>query len=197
MKPSPRWLRAAYRAFSARRRQPPPRWLSAAHPEILRIDEKGVAQVHGSRQHASHFSTVFREHSRAITAAMAAHFKGNPHVIGWQTDNEFHCHFAQDHGPDAQRDFRAISCGRNTGMISLGSMPLGAPAFGARPTGIFSEIETPKKPPPHACQTPRRCWIITASSATERRAFNASKSRFLRTAKAQWWITHNGCFRLD
>ena len=42
----------------------PPRWLTAAHPEILRVDADGRPMQHGSRQHASHFSPLFRAHSR-------------------------------------------------------------------------------------------------------------------------------------
>jgi len=75
----------------------PPRWLSLQHPEIRRVSDKGLVLDHGSRQHACHMNPVFRQHARAITQAMARHFAGNPHVIGWQTDNEFHCHFSECH----------------------------------------------------------------------------------------------------
>ena len=66
----------------------PPRWLTVHYPEVLRIDANGRQASHGSRQHADTSSPVFRAHSRRITRAMAEHYKNNPNVSGWQTDNE-------------------------------------------------------------------------------------------------------------
>lgn len=53
----------------------PPRWLTRDHPEVLRVDADGRQQDHGSRQHASHFSPIFREYSRKITEALATHYR--------------------------------------------------------------------------------------------------------------------------
>ena len=66
----------------------PPRWLTANYPEVLRVDGNGRPASHGSRQHADTCSPVYRAHSKRITAALAEHYKNNPNVIGWQTDNE-------------------------------------------------------------------------------------------------------------
>lgn len=84
----------------------PPRWLTTRHPEILRVDAHDRPMSHGSRQHVDLAHPTFRTHSRRITRAMAGHFAGNPHVIGWQTDNEFYCHMDDDHGPATQSAFR-------------------------------------------------------------------------------------------
>ncbi len=80
----------------------PPVWLTRAHPEILRVDERGVRMAHGSRQHACTTGPLYRENSRRITSAMAEHFAGNPDVIGWQTDNEFNCQFSECHCESCQ-----------------------------------------------------------------------------------------------
>jgi beta-galactosidase len=77
----------------------PPRWLTAAHPDWLRVDADGRTMTHGSRQHCCTTNRGFRAASRRITQAMADHFAANPRVIGWQTDNEFHCHFSECHCP--------------------------------------------------------------------------------------------------
>ena len=44
------------------------------------------------RKHNCFTSGAFRLLSERITRAMAEHFKDHPHVIGWQTDNEFGGH---------------------------------------------------------------------------------------------------------
>ena len=49
----------------------PPRWLTQQHPEVLRINADGVPMQHGSRQHACHSNSLFREYSKKITRAMS------------------------------------------------------------------------------------------------------------------------------
>jgi beta-galactosidase len=66
----------------------PPRWLTMHYPEVLRVDGNGRQASHGSRQHADTCSPVYRVHSRRITQAMCDHYRDNPNVVGWQTDNE-------------------------------------------------------------------------------------------------------------
>jgi beta-galactosidase len=70
----------------------PPLWLTRRHPEILGEDDNGHVMHEGSRRHYCFNSEVYRAESRRITRAMAEHFRHNPNVIGWQTDNEFGCH---------------------------------------------------------------------------------------------------------
>src|SRR3569832_1531700 len=86
----------------------PPRWLTAHYPEVLRVDANGRAMSHGSRQHANLASGVFREHSKRITKAMAEHYRGNPHVIGWQTDNELNTSGSLSYGPVTLAEFQAF-----------------------------------------------------------------------------------------
>ena len=84
----------------------PPVWLTNRHPEILGVRADGVTMQHGSRQHACVSSPLFREHSRRITRVLAEHFRENPRVVGWQTDNEFYCHFSECHCASCQVAFR-------------------------------------------------------------------------------------------
>ncbi|WP_309571768.1 beta-galactosidase, partial [Deinococcus sp.] len=70
----------------------PPAWLTRAHPEILPHDEQGRVREFGSRRHYDFASSVYREHSRRVTLAMALRYGRHPAVVGWQTDNEFGCH---------------------------------------------------------------------------------------------------------
>ncbi len=121
----------------------PPRWLTMAHPEVLRVDGNGVPLQHGSRQHACPSSEVFRAYSRAITRAMAEHYASNPHVIGWQTDNELNCHFSECHCPNCQvafRDFLRATYGNDIAALNAAW----GTAFWSQTYNDFDEIETPK-----------------------------------------------------
>lgn len=67
----------------------PPAWLSHQYPQILALDAHGQRARHGKRCHYCVNSPVYHEHVRRIVGAMAVRFAANPHVIGWQLDNEF------------------------------------------------------------------------------------------------------------
>jgi beta-galactosidase len=170
----------------------PPRWLTRAHPDILRVDDSGRPLCHGSRQHASHFSPLFREHSRRITRALAEHYADNPHVIGWQTDNELHCHFSEDHSPDAQNAFREFLHAKFNGDISALNRAWGAD-FWAMAYAGFDDIETPRRDrpthlnPAHVLDYHRfLSWGVTR--------FQREQIDILRSLQPRAWITHNGCF---
>jgi len=67
----------------------PPAWLTQRYPETLAIEPNGQRAVHGTRCHFSFTNARYRGFCRAIAEAMAKRFGRNPHVIGWQIDNEY------------------------------------------------------------------------------------------------------------
>jgi len=67
----------------------PPAWLTQAHPDMLAVDESGRRAQHGNRCHYCVNSPEYHAATRRIVAAMAERFGPNPHVIGWQLDNEY------------------------------------------------------------------------------------------------------------
>ncbi len=67
----------------------PPVWLTQRYPEARAIREDGKAADHGTRWHYSPLSMVYLRFCQRIAEAMARRFGRNPHVIGWQIDNEF------------------------------------------------------------------------------------------------------------
>lgn len=170
----------------------PPRWLSARHPQILRVDDKGVAQQHGSRQHASHFSAEFRAYSRSITAAMAAHFKDSHLVVGWQTDNEFHCHFAEDHSAAAVEAFQLFLENKYAGDIDCLNKAWGT-RFWSQSYRSFAEIQTPKRERP-TYTNPSQVLDYHRFLSHGLTLFQREQVSILRQANPRWWITHNGCF---
>lgn len=66
-----------------------PPWLWAKIPDIALVNENGVQLTFGSRRDYSPTNAVYRDHAVRIARKMAEHYGDNPHVIGWQIDNEF------------------------------------------------------------------------------------------------------------
>jgi beta-galactosidase len=66
----------------------PPPWIMT-NPELFTVNEDGVRSTYGLRREYCPTNETYRCHSVRITEAMADHYKNNPHVIGWQIDNEF------------------------------------------------------------------------------------------------------------
>lgn len=69
----------------------PPPWLTHLHPEICRVREDGVRISPGARRHACANVPAYLEFSEKIVREIAGRYGNNPHVIGWQVDNEFGC----------------------------------------------------------------------------------------------------------
>ncbi|MFA6504795.1 MAG: beta-galactosidase [Treponemataceae bacterium] len=67
----------------------PPAWIIERNPEILPVDDHGVTRGFGGRHHDCQSNETYRTHIRRFVTAMAKRFANNPHVIGWQPDNEF------------------------------------------------------------------------------------------------------------
>ncbi|MGE5530313.1 MAG: beta-galactosidase [Patescibacteria group bacterium] len=67
----------------------PPAWLAGGHPEILPVNRHGMRIHFGGRQHFCPRNPTYRRYARAITTALANHYKSCPAVIGWQVDNEY------------------------------------------------------------------------------------------------------------
>ena len=171
----------------------PPRWLTMAHPEIHREDARGVPLQHGARQHCCHSHPVFREYSRRITQAMADHYRGNRHVIAWQTDNEFNCHFSECHCPACQTGFQDFLRRKFAGNIQALNQTWGT-AFWAQTYTDFAQIPTPKPDRPCYDNPAHRLdyyRFVRESVAV----FQHDQVQILRAANPAWFITHNGCFR--
>lgn len=169
----------------------PPRWLTVEYPETLRVNADGVPLQHGSRQQCCHQSERFRDYSRRITRAMAKHFAGNPHVAGWQTDNEFLCHFSECHCENCQQAFREFLRERHRSIEQLNRA--WGTAFWAQTYRSFDEVLTPR---PH-----KPTWTNPAQTLDYYRFISWGVTRFqrdqveiLRRANPKWTIFHNGLF---
>lgn len=67
----------------------PPKWLTQKYPEVLyAFDDRRLANDQ-TRRHINYNSPIYRRFSRRIVEKITEHYKNNPHIIGWQIDNEF------------------------------------------------------------------------------------------------------------
>ena len=86
----------------------PPVWLAEAHPEILMVDAAGRTMVHGTRQHATWSSDVYRQYVAKIVGQLGRRYGQDKRVWGWQLDNEL-SHYGKepDFSTAAQKKFQA------------------------------------------------------------------------------------------
>lgn len=70
----------------------PPAWLIERHPSILPQGPDRRTKSFGARRHYCVNNVPYRKYTRRIVSQMCEAFRHNPHVLGWQIDNEFGCH---------------------------------------------------------------------------------------------------------
>ena len=170
----------------------PPRWMSEAHPDWLRVNAEGLPMMHGSRQHFCTTNPGFREASVAITRTMAQHFAQNPHVIGWQTDNEFNCHFSECYCDACKAAFQAWLKEKYTTIDRLNHA--WGTAFWAQTYQSFEQIPIPAHGrPTHINPSQQLDYHRFISDQVI--VFQQGQVKELRAANPAWWITHNGMFR--
>ncbi|MEG1776227.1 MAG: beta-galactosidase [Clostridia bacterium] len=66
-----------------------PAWMSQQYPEVLRVAEDGIRNLHGARHNHCFTSPVYRAKTQAINRKLAERFGKHPGVIGWHISNEF------------------------------------------------------------------------------------------------------------
>ncbi|OPZ87242.1 MAG: Beta-galactosidase BgaA [bacterium ADurb.Bin429] len=94
----------------------PPAWLTQTYPETLAINADGRQATHGARCHFNAGNPKYLELCARIAGEMAKRFGANPHVIGWQIDNEYH---RESWGEDTRRAFQAFLEARHGSLDKL------------------------------------------------------------------------------
>ncbi|MFX3634058.1 MAG: beta-galactosidase [Candidatus Pristimantibacillus sp.] len=71
-----------------------PAWMSKKYPEVLRVEENGIRNLHGARHNHCFTSPVYREKVQIMNQKLAERYAFHPAVIGWHISNEFggECH---------------------------------------------------------------------------------------------------------
>ncbi|HZX28391.1 MAG TPA: beta-galactosidase, partial [Telluria sp.] len=65
-----------------------PAWMAHQHPEILARKFNSLPNTYGMRQNMNTDAPAYRFYAERLIRRIVAHYKDNPHVIGWQVDNE-------------------------------------------------------------------------------------------------------------
>ncbi|WP_337099050.1 beta-galactosidase [Paenibacillus sp. YIM B09110] len=77
-----------------------PAWMSEKYPEVLRVAESGIRNLHGARHNHCFSSPVYREKVEIMNSKLAERYSQHPAVIGWHISNEYggecHCNYCQD-----------------------------------------------------------------------------------------------------
>ncbi len=80
-----------------------PVWMYAKHPDMLARPIGGAEAGYGVRQNMNIDDANYRRYAERIIVALARHYKDNPHVIGWQLDNETSAYGSSN--PSVHKDF--------------------------------------------------------------------------------------------
>lgn len=166
----------------------PPRWLTMNYPEVLRVDRNGRRASHGSRQHCDTTSPVLRQHSRRITSAMAKHYKDNPHVIGWQTDNELNTTVSESFSDSAALAFRNYLRHRYETIADLNFAWGGH--FWATAYDNFDQVVLPYPMAP-SYLSPGHVQDYHRFLASATAAFQREQVEILRATNPDWFVFHN------
>ncbi len=170
----------------------PPRWLTADKPEWMRVTSEDVRMEHGNRQHVCTNNEEFRSESQRITRVMAEHYRDNPHVTGWQIDNEFHCHFVMCYCPSCKKGFQEWLEQRYGSIDELNRR--WGNRFWAQTYTSFDQIELPRHGRYPAPVNPSHELDHSRYLSDSLKEFQHQQVEILREVQPSWWITHNGLF---
>lgn len=77
-----------------------PAWMSQKYPEVLRVSDNGVRNLHGVRHNHCPSSHAYREKVSIMNRKLAERYKNHPALIMWHVSNEFegecHCDLCQN-----------------------------------------------------------------------------------------------------
>ncbi|MEP6913149.1 MAG: beta-galactosidase, partial [bacterium] len=168
----------------------PPIWLVQKHPEVLMIDDAGRTMVHGTRQHATWSSEVYRKYVAKIVTALGQHFGNNPSVWGWQLDNEL-SHYGKnyDYSEVSQQKFR-LWLRSKYGSIENLNRDWGT-AFWSQRYQNFDQIRMPNEREYVAQFNPHAILDLQRWFAAEAADYLRFQTNLLRQNVKNQWITTN------
>ncbi|MDR0399339.1 MAG: beta-galactosidase [Treponema sp.] len=118
-----------------------PAWMSKKYPEVLRVNELRLRNVHGERHNHCLSSPVYREKTRSINALLARRYKGHPALGVWHISNEYS---GACHCPLCQAKFRAYLKNRYRTLDALNEAWWSA--FWSGTITDWEQIESPDSP---------------------------------------------------
>jgi len=168
----------------------PPVWLSENYPEVLMVDENGITQRHGSRQHISWSSIKYEMFLEKINTKLAQRYGRNKNVIGWQLDNEPSHYGRYDYSDETRKHFIEWLKVKYTSVDELNKV--WGTAFWSIRYQNFNQIRIPNQKELVQQVNPHALLDYKRFSADEAAAFLSKQYRTLRKyISDDQWITSN------
>ena len=167
----------------------PPAWIIEQNTEIQPTDWRGQQRFFGGRHHDCQSNPVYREHIRRYVTAFADHYAHNPHVVGWQVDNEL----GNSHGDlcycaSCEKRFQGWLKDKYCTVEELNRA--WGTAFWSQGYDDFAQVRAPKITAAWGPNPSRDLdWKRFASDLVCE--FHQFQADILRKAAPDKWITHN------
>ena len=166
----------------------PPKWLVDEMPDMVPVDEEGRPRGFGSRRHYDFSHEGYFWEAKRITEAVARRYGDNPHVVAWQTDNEYGCHDTTLSWSKAARDgFRDWLARRYQSPDALNRA--WGNAFWSMEYASFEEVELPNLSVTETNPAHRMAFRRYTSERVA--AFDAAQVAIIRRHSPGRDITHN------
>ncbi|MGB7268978.1 MAG: beta-galactosidase [Albidovulum sp.] len=171
----------------------PPRWMIDRHPNMLALDAEGRPRKFGSRRHYCFSHEAYKAECARIVTVLAKRYGTNPHVAGWQTDNEYGCHdtvmsYSEAAGAAFRQWLRARYPGAgNDGCIDKLNRAWGN-AFWSMAYDSFDQIGLPNLTVTEP--NPAHCLAFRRFSSDQVARFNRLQTEIIRAHSAAP-IAHN------
>jgi len=171
-----------------------PAWLHALYPDIHQVKSNGQVKEFGQRQDACKNHLGYRGYAGRIVERMTAALGANPHIVAWQTDNEFGCHgTARCHCDHCQAAFQRWLRERFSGDIAALNDAWGT-FFWSQDYNSFEEIPIPRDTADHTAndgQNPGLVLDFYRFSSDVQVAFHREQAEIIRRNSPGRPITHN------
>ena len=166
----------------------PPKWLVDERPDILQEERDGTVRGFGSRRHYCFNSPAYREETERIVTEMTDRYADNPHVAGWQTDNEYGCHgTVRCYCEDCAEAFREWLRERYDDIEALDEA--WGTTFWSQQYPSFEAVDPPRHTPDeHHPSRLLEYYRFASDSVVE---YNRLQTEILRDANPEWFVTHN------
>jgi beta-galactosidase len=161
----------------------PPAWLTQRYPEVLAVRADGRRETHGKRCHFNPASPRYLAFCRRISEMLAQRFGTNPHVIGWQIDNEYNTVSYDD---ETRQQFQHWLHTRYTTLDQLNER--WAAAYWSQEYSDWTQIPLPIGGGHHpALQLDFRRFVTAVYHTYQHEQLVAIRTH----AEPRQWITHN------
>ncbi len=167
-----------------------PAWVSTSYPEVLRADFNRIPMKHGGRRNLNYTSPKYLDLSDKLCTALAAHYKSEKQILGWQLDNEFNCHMDVSYAASDTMAFRAWLKQKYKSLDRLNEA--WGTIFWSQTYTDWEQIDLPH--PTVAYMNPHQLLDETRFISDCIVRFAARQANILRKHNANWLITHNGLF---